>query len=138
MMNTSYMLVLGFSAWALLLLLMIAVVRFSMVAKGEHKPHNFTPDGEEMSAFSKRLYRAHANCYENLPLLLGVIFVAALTNNLALTDPLALTFLACRILQSLAHLYSGRSRVVLIRFAFFAVQCGILIYWLINLALHMN
>lgn len=132
-MEASYQLVLGFSAWTLFLLLLIGLLRVGLVLTGHRKPNGFKPSGEDVSPFANRLCRAHANCYENMPMVLGVILYAAWTNQLAVTNCCAMVFLGARVLQSLTHIISTRNKAVLLRFAFFAVQCAILAYWMICL-----
>lgn len=131
-MNNSYWLVLGFAMVTLVLLLGIAAVRMASIYRKQHGMH-FKPDGTDVSPLAHRFCRAHANCYENLPLVLGVILVAAMTQNLSLTDPLALYFLGFRIAQSLIHVISTSSTAIMLRFGCFLVQCAILVYWIISL-----
>ena len=77
----------------------------------------------------QRLARAHANCVEGLPLFGGLLVVALLTGQQALTDPLALVLLAARVAQSSVHLASLSVPAVNLRFACFALQMGIAAYW---------
>lgn len=132
-MESAYLLVLGFCSWALILLLGIGVLRFSFVLTGQRRANAFTPSGEEISSFGHRVCRAHANCYENLPVVIGVVLVAAMTHQLAIINPLALTFLTLRVLQSIVHVLSNAVTAVLIRFLLFAAQVAILAYWIICL-----
>ncbi|NNF67973.1 MAG: MAPEG family protein, partial [Gammaproteobacteria bacterium] len=101
--------------------------------KGEKPANSFQPDGKDVSAFSNRLCRAHANCYENLPLFAAVILLALVMGRNGITDPLALWFLGARVAQSVAHLVSTDNRVVLLRFTFFLLQWLILAYWVFRL-----
>jgi uncharacterized MAPEG superfamily protein len=77
----------------------------------------------------QRLARTHANCIEGLPVFGGLMLVAVLTDRTAVTDPLALAFLAARIVQSTIHLASLTNSAVTLRFLAFAVQMVIAIYW---------
>ncbi|HBS36295.1 MAG TPA: MAPEG family protein, partial [Parvularcula sp.] len=61
---------------------------------------------DDVEGFGRRLTRAHANCYENLPLAGAVLLYAIATNQTAVTDPLAMIFLGARLAQSLTHLAS--------------------------------
>jgi uncharacterized MAPEG superfamily protein len=76
-----------------------------------------------------RLNRAHLNCIENLP----IFGVVVLTAHAAGVDvgSLAAGVLAARIAQSLAHLSSGRSRVILVRGTFFVVQLVLILAMLV-------
>ena len=64
-----------------------------------------------------------------LPVFGGLLVVALLTGKAALTDPLAPWLLAARLAQSLIHLASTSVAAVNLRFATFAVQLGIALYW---------
>lgn len=135
-MDAGYLLILAFCAWILLLLLLICFLRMKFLAEGRNPGKGFSPSGEEISPFAQRVFRAHANCYENLPMVVGVVLVAAMTNQMAVINPLAIVFLGLRILQSLTHLSSGSRNAVGLRFMFYVGQCAILVYWLIRLWMH--
>jgi uncharacterized MAPEG superfamily protein len=122
---------LGFVAWTLLLLVLLAVVRTSAVMSGKRRANSFNPSGEDVEGFARRLTRAHANCYENLPAAAALLLYAIATAQTGLTDGLAYIFLGARILQSLTHLASTSNPAVTVRFAFFLVQLIIQIYWLL-------
>ncbi|MDA8259716.1 MAG: MAPEG family protein [Betaproteobacteria bacterium] len=81
----------------------------------------------------QRLARAHANCLEGLPIFGGLMLVAVVAGQSALTDPLAYVLLAARILQSLIHLASTSATAVTLRFTAFAVQMGIGAWWAVLL-----
>ena len=132
-MNVSLFALLLYAAWTLVLLLGIAGLRVIKTLSGERKANEFKPSGEDVSPFSGRLCRAHANCYENLPIVAAVILVAWSSGHAAITDPLALWLVAARVAQSLVHLGSTRSRFVMLRFAFMVAQVLILICWLAQL-----
>ena len=124
-----------FAAWTFLLLLWIALLRLRVTLAGERRANAFSPAGDDVSAFSGRLCRAHANCVENLPVFAAVILVAHLSGQAAITDPLALWALAARLVQSVTHLISTRVRAVLLRFAAMLVQMGLLAFWFMQLML---
>ena len=86
-----------------------------------------------MTPFVARLVRAHANCYEAFPIIGGALLLALATGNTAITDPLAMVVLGCRVGQSVVHLLSVSNMAVNLRFAFFGAQVGIAAYWLIQL-----
>lgn len=129
-MEPSYLLVLGFCTWTFLLLLTIGAYRIGLTLQGQSKANSFKPSSEFGHTFGHRIGRAHANCCENLPLVLGVVLYAFMTNNLAIINSLALLFLGLRVAQSITHIISVRVIAVLIRFTLFAGQCAIFIYWL--------
>ena len=70
-----------------------------------------------------RLYRAHLNCLENLPLFASVVLVATLRGVTGhALDALAVVYLLARIGQSVVHVAPGAGLRGDQRFAFFIVQ----------------
>jgi uncharacterized MAPEG superfamily protein len=135
-MSTSLLALLGFVAWALFLLVLMELIRSWLVLGGTVPASGFDPQNSKLSPFMQRLARAHANCIEGLPIFGGLLVVAILAGKSALTDPLAYGFLAARIAQSLVHLASTSAIAVTTRFALFAVQMAIGVYWVILLHGH--
>lgn len=127
---------LGFVAWTIFLVAWLGVFRVSLVMTGKKKGPGFNPSGEDLDGFGRRLTRAHANCYENLPVAGAVLLYAIATNQTAITDEFALAFLSARLLQSLTHLVSTSRPAVLVRFFLYIVQNVILVIWLLKLT-HM-
>jgi uncharacterized MAPEG superfamily protein len=125
----------GFVSWSLCLLVLIEGIRTKLVATKAVPANGFTPDNLSLSPFMQRLARAHANCVEGLPIFGGLMLIAAVAGKTAVTDPLAYYFLAARVLQSLVHLSSVTAMAVTLRFACFAVQMGIGVYWAVRLLL---
>ena len=119
----------AFIAWTLLLLTLMEVIRSQLVLRGKVPANGFTPDNANLSPFMQRLARAHANCLENLPIFGGLLLIAIVTGRTSITDPLAYLFLGARVFQSLVHLVSVSSLAVTIRFAAFALQMAIGLYW---------
>lgn len=109
----------GFVAWSLILLVLMEAIRTKLVVTKSVPANGFTPDNASLSPFMQRLARAHANCVEGLPIFGGLMLVAVVAGRSAVTDPLALVFLAARVLQSLVHLSSVSAAAVTIRFALF-------------------
>ena len=119
----------GFIAWSLLLLVLMEAIRTRLVLAKAVPANGFTPDNSNLPPFMQRLARAHANCVEGLPIFGGLMLLAVVAGKSAITDPLALFFLAARVLQSLVHLSSVSASAVTARFALFAVQMVIGVYW---------
>jgi len=119
----------GFIAWTLFLLVAMEAIRSRMVITKEVPANGFRPDNANLSPFMQRLARAHANCLEGLPIFGGLMLVAVVSGNAALTDPLAFILLGARIVQSSIHLASLSPAAVTFRFSAFAVQMGIGVYW---------
>ena len=122
-----------FISWALALLLLMEVLRSHLVLTGRVPSNGFTPDNANLSPFMQRLARAHANCVESLPIFGGLLVLALATGQQAVTDPLALWFVLARVVQSTIHLASLSVMAVNARFAAFAVQMGMGVYWALGL-----
>ncbi len=138
-MTATALALLGFVAWTLLLMLLMESMRSWLVLSGRKRSDSFLIDGSDVSPFAQRLARAHANCYESFPIIGGLLLLALATRNTTITDPLALWMLAARVAQSITHLLSASALAVQIRFACFAVQLLIAVWWVIGfvtLALH--
>jgi len=133
-MNTSEFALLGYAAWTLSLLGGIALLRGALTVSGQRAANSFAISGEDVSPFSARLCRAHANCYENLPAFASIVLLAIVSGNADITDPLALWALAARIGQSTTHLVSTSNRAVQLRFAFLFAQYIIQLWWIIRLS----
>lgn len=119
----------GFVSWSLCLLVLMEAIRTKLVATKAVPANGFTPDNSNLSPFMQRLARAQANCVESLPIFGSLMIIAVVAGKSAITDPLAYYFLAARVLQSLIHLASLSAMAVTLRFAAFAVQMGIGVYW---------
>jgi uncharacterized MAPEG superfamily protein len=133
LMTNSLLALLGFAAWTLALLLGIAALRnYYTLFRGRYA-NSFAVMGEDVSPFSARLCRAHANCYENLPAIAAIISVAVLSGHAHITEPLALWALAARLAQSTVHLISTRNRAVILRFSLLMVQWVIQVYWIVQI-----
>ena len=100
-----------------------------LVVAGRIPSNEFKPDNSNLSPFMQRLARAHANCAESLPVFGGLLVLAIATGRTEVTDPLALWFVLARVLQSSIHVASLSVVAVNARFAAFAVQMGIGVYW---------
>ncbi len=127
-----------YAAWTLLLVTGIAMLRFREVQFRGHRINTFLTSGEDVSPFSGRLCRAHANCYENLPVFATLVGVALACGHADITGPLALWCVAARIGQSAVHLYSTRSRWVMLRFFFMVAQLLIQLWWVMQLVWAMT
>lgn len=125
---------LGFAAWTLLMVGLLGLARTGLVVAGKKKSNEFRASGEDLGGFGYRITRVHANCYENLPAAAAILLYAIATNQTAVTDPLAFTFIGLRLAQSTVHLLSTARPMVTIRFALFVGQLAIQIYWILALA----
>lgn len=128
-MSASLMSLTGFIAWTLFLLVLMESIRSKLVLSKTVPANGFNPENSNLSPFMQRLARAHANCLEGLPIFGGLLAVAVISGNTAVTDPLAFVFLGARVLQTLIHLSSISSVAVTLRFLMFSIQMGIGVYW---------
>ena len=132
-MSHTLLALLGFTSWTLVLLVVMEVIRSKLVLTREVPANGFNPSNSNLSPFMQRLARAHANCLEGLPIFGGLMVVAVLAGKSSVTDPLAYTLVAARIVQSTIHLASTSSAAVTARFVAFAVQMGIAVNWAFKL-----
>lgn len=132
-MSQTLLALLGFICWTLLLLVLMEAIRSKLVLTGAVAANGFNPDNSGLSPFMQRLARAHANCLEGLPVFGGLMVVAILAERSSVTDSLAYVLLGARIIQSTIHLASTSSLAVTARFAAFAVQMGVGVYWAVKL-----
>ena len=128
-MTISALILTLFIAWTLLLLIVMEVLRSYLVVTRRVRSNGFTPDNVGLSPLMQRIARAHANCIESLPVFGGLLLVALVTNRTEVTDVLAPWLLGARIVQSGIHLASTSVVAVNARFAAFAVQMAIGVYW---------
>ena len=137
-MTPSQWALLGFAAWTLLLVLGgIGGPRISAVLRKQARPNSFNPAVPHGSERYQRSMRAHLNCVENLPIFAALVLLGgAVAIPGSLFQLTALTVLPARVLQTLAHVASGRSRAVLVRFAFYCVQLACFAIMGVLLALH--
>ena len=131
-MNPSIAAFLGYVTWMLVLLGLLASLRVNLSVTGKKAPNSFDPGGADVSPFSNRLCRAHANCYESFPIFGGLLLLAIATDTTAVTDGLAYFLIGARVLQSVTHLASTSNFAVQVRFAFFVAQFLIGIYWVLQ------
>lgn len=134
-MDISILSLLGFVAWSVALVMVGIVYRAAMVFSFTRKADAW-PRGADAGdpAIFKRVSDAYLNCLEMLPMFAAVILAAAVTDNLVITNGLALIFLAARVLQSVAHVISVHHLMIFfVRFPMFMVQVVLLIWWLLKL-----
>lgn len=134
-MTVAEMMLLGFAAWTVILLLLtIGVYRWRRILTGQSQICEFRADNVEGADWYKRAMRAHANCIENLPIFAVIVFALHVgqINNL-MVDILAGIIVLARILQSLVHVCFVQSNFVAsLRFGFFFMQL-VSFLWLIGI-----
>ncbi len=132
-MSPSLLALVLFAAWTMLLVLLIPAFRLPLILSGKRAANSFRPTAEGDSLLAQRLARAHANCYEGLPIFAVLVLAAQSSGHQTVTDPLALWVIAARVAQSITHLVSTADPAITIRFGFFLVQYGIMTVWAIEL-----
>ena len=129
-MTTPLLCLLAFTAWTLgLVLVVIGPFRVGNVLLGRARANSFTPAVPHGPDWYQRAMRAHANCVENLPVFGALVLVGHVVGvRDGLFATLAMVVMGARVCQTAAHLSSGRSRVVNIRFGFFLTQvCAMMV-----------
>lgn len=137
-MEMSEWALLGFAVWTLLVLQFgIGVPRISAVLAKRARPGSFNPSLVHGSERYQRTMRAHLNCVENLPIFVALVLLGA---HLGMAgwqfQYAAAAVLPARMLQTVAHISSGRDRVVLARFTAFTVQLVCFFVMAALIALH--
>jgi len=132
-MNNSAFALLLYGTWSLALLYGILLLRGAHTATGRRAPNDYLVSGEDVSPFSNRLCRAHANCYESLPGFAVILLVAITTGHTEITDGLALWAILARVCQSSIHLSSTGKYPTLLRYTMQSIQVGIQTVWIIRL-----
>ena len=118
----------GFAAWYVVLTIVMGLFRMGRIVGGK-AVNSFAVNGSDLPGFGERVTRARDNCYETLPIFAALALVAYATNQLAVTDPLAMWVLYARIGQSLTHIVSTSVPAVLVRANLFFLQMLIYLYW---------
>ena len=131
-MNPTVTAFVGYIIVMLALLGTLGMLRVGLTLTGKRAPNSFAPDGTDVSPFANRLCRAHANSYEGFPIFGGLMLLAIAMDVTAITDSLAMYMIGARILQAATHLVSTSNLAVQVRFAFFLVQVGIAIWWVMQ------
>lgn len=131
-MNITLISMIYYIAWMIALLLLLGSYRSFLTLSGQKAANSYSPSGDDVSAFSARLCRAHANCYEFFPIAGGLMLAALASGNTLITDGYAMYLVYARLLQSITHLISTSVIAVYARFAFFLVQVVICIMWVLE------
>lgn len=132
-MNHTIIALSGYILWITLLLVALASFRTYFNKVNKRTSLKFDPNGSDVGDFGQRLTRAHANCIESFAFVGGTMLLALATSSAVVTNTLALTVLAVRILQSIVHMWSVQGWAISLRFVLFVIQVIICIYWNIQL-----
>ena len=123
-----------YALWAIALVLMIAIERIVLVARGHVALKDITPGVPHGNPAYWRINRAHVNAVENLPIFAAIVLAGwAAGQESHLFNLLAMAVLVARIIQSLIHIVSGSTAAINARFAALGVQllAEIWMAWLI-------
>jgi len=113
----------AYALWAIALVITLAIVRTSMVLRGEAKANSFAAGVPHGGDTYWRLNRAHLNTLENLPIFAAIVLSGWVVGmESAMFNRLAVIVVVARIVQSIIHVTSGSVAAVSFRFTAFAVQ----------------
>jgi uncharacterized MAPEG superfamily protein len=129
-MNVPVLVLLAFAGWTLLTLMAtIGVYRWSRILTGRAPIAHWRADVPQGCDWYQRAMRAHMNCVENLPVYAAIVAAqTAVGVQSAVIDRLALTMLAARIGQTVAHIVlAPTNAAVSLRFALFFIQMASMI-----------
>jgi uncharacterized MAPEG superfamily protein len=121
--------------WILFLLMVTISYRGFMVMTAKRGADAWTRgrDPQDNPLF-ERIAGAYANSIETAPLFAAIILIAQVSGQSAVTDGLAMVFVAARVVQSLAHMTSiSHWMIFLVRFPAFLVQVALMIFWVLVL-----
>ena len=132
---TSLQALLGFTAWTLLLVLLVFAWRgIAIIIKGQ-KADSWTRGAKKTDDPSLvcRVEHAHANALENLPLFAVIVLAAAAMGKSAVTDHWAMYVLYARVAQSVVHMIGVSHWLVMLRATFWSIQLVLFIVMLLGL-----
>ncbi|MBV8063491.1 MAG: MAPEG family protein [Nevskia sp.] len=131
---TSLQALIGFTAWTLLLVLIIFSWRgIEIMLRGKKADAWTRGQASEGPALIRRIEHAHANCLENLPLFAVIVLAAAAMHKSAVTDQWAMYVLYARVAQSVTHMIGVNHWLVLLRATFWSVQLALFVVMLFGL-----
>jgi uncharacterized MAPEG superfamily protein len=132
---TSLQALIGFTAWTLLLVLIVFGWRGIAIVIQGRKANSWTRGQQtgEDPAFVRRVEHAHANSLENLPIFAVIVLAAAAMNKSAVTDHWAMYVLYARVAQSVTHLIGIGHWLVMLRATFWTIQLALFIVMLFGL-----
>ena len=119
--------ILWLAIWWAVVLIQLPLIR--MIASKSTGNMSFDPNGSDLEGYGRRVTRAYGNCVENIPLFMGILIFALVTDNTAITNGTAYWLLFARIAQSVTHMISTSTAMVMVRFTFYLIQVGLIIYW---------
>lgn len=124
----------GFTAWTLLLVLIIFAWRGIEIVINGKKADSWTR-GKDTPApgLIRRIEHAHVNCLENLPIFATIVLAAAAMGKSAVTEPYAMYVLYARVAQTLTHMIGVSHWLVMLRATFWTIQLALFVVMLAGL-----
>ncbi len=133
-MSVTLQVLIGYTMWVMALALSYPLIRVVLVATGKKRADEFPADApHEGSPLYRRLWRAHLNGVENLPLVAAVLLTAAVSGQTEVTDGLAPWLLVARVLQSGMHIAAVTQATVSIRAVYWMAQIAMLAWMSLGL-----
>ena len=124
----------GFTAWTLLLVLIVFAWRGIEIVINGKKADSWTRGKDcETPGLIRRIEHAHVNCLENLPIFASIVLAAAAMGKSAVTEPYALYVLYARVAQTAVHILGVNHWLVLLRATFWAIQLALFVVMLLGL-----
>lgn len=124
----------GFTAWTLLLVILVFAWRGIEIVVNGKKADSWTRGKDvETPGLVRRIEHAHMNCVENLPLFAAIVLAAAAMGRSAVTEPYAAYVLYARVAQSITHMIGVSHWLVMLRATFWAVQLALFVVMLAGL-----
>ena len=124
----------GFTAWTVLLVLVIFAWRGIEIVINGKKADSWTR-GKDVAApgLIRRIEHAHINCLENLPVFAAIVLAAAAMGKSAVTEPYAMYVLYARLAQSITHMIGVNHWLVMLRATFWTIQLVLFVVMLVGL-----
>jgi len=133
-MNDAVIALAGFAGWTLILALIMISFRFMNSFGGEKIPLNaFSPDGDDLPGFGRRVTRAHLNCVETLPVFAAIVVAASMSGQMHVLEATVIYVLYARLAQSIVHMVSATVPAVFIRGSLFTVQVVLMLFYVVKL-----
>jgi len=133
-MNDAIVALTGFAGWTLVLALIMIGFRFMNSFGGEKIALNaFSPDGDDLPGFGRRVTRAHLNCVETLPVFVAIVAAAGLSGQMDVLEATVIYVLYARLAQSVVHMVSATVPAVFIRGSLYTVQVLLMLYYVLKL-----
>ncbi len=131
---TSLQALIGFTAWTLLLVLIIFSWRGIAIVIQGRKADSWTRGKDVQEAgLIRRIEHAHANCLENLPIFAVIVLAAAAMGKSPVADQWAMYVLYARVAQSVVHMIGVNHWLVLLRATFWSIQLALFVVMLFGL-----